>query len=922
MKMRGQFLLVDEHLSIDFCAIMAQKTSEERMNISQSAGTTSHEEYRLLPRPRRMTHSFHLIWLDANITSLDEKSQHSLQQLRTIVSDLYLFSDSDQCVNFVTDIRTAKMFLIISGSQAENVVPRLHPITQVAAVYIFCEDKQRGEEWTRTWHKVKGVYTTIEPIYEALQTVVKRCDEDSISVSIARTDGEITTAADLNQLESSFMYTQLFKNAVLDMEYNDESRRDLITYCEVEYADNPAGLALIEQFRREYRPEKAIWWYTRPIFTFQMVNRALRLLEADMIVSMAFFIHDLHRQIQQLHTEQISAYEESSFVVYRGQGLSISKFEKLRKSQGGLMSFNGFLSTSRSKPISSMYAESVSLNETHVGILFVMTIDPKIASYPFANIRGYSYFQRESEILFSMHTVFRINDIRTLDDDGQLFEVQLALTTDDDPQLRILTQQLVDDLQESIGWNRIGNLLMQVEALETAEQLYQSLLEQAFSNGDAAVYNSQLARIKVEQGDYQQAIRFSEKAQDIYQNNPTENSAMLAACYSNIGFVYLNTGEYEKALSFFEKALDIHQNTLPDNHPSLATSYGNVASVYSKMNEYEKALTFFEKTLDIYDETLPENHPSRATIYNNIGLMYLDIREHSKALSFLENALNICQKTSPENHTSVTSSYNNIGMLYLDMGEYSKALSFLEKALNIRLNSLPENHPSIATSYNNIGLVYYETKEYSQALSYFEKALKIRGNHFPENHPDLAATYGKIASVYSKMEEYSQAISCYEKVLDIHQKTLSENDYSLGTSNYNIALAYLKTEDYSKALHHWNKALDIYQKTLPESNPLVTSSCNNIGMLYMKTREYSKALSFLEKALNIRLNSLPENHPSIATSYNNIGLVYYETKEYSQALSYFEKALSIYSETVPRDEYRLQTLLESIEFVKEKLLEK
>ena len=47
-------------------------------------------------------------------------------------------------------------------------------------------------------------------------------------------------------------------------------------------------------------------------------------------------IHDLFRQISHLHGEQVDQYGRKPFLVYRGQGLSTSDFEKLRKSHGGL----------------------------------------------------------------------------------------------------------------------------------------------------------------------------------------------------------------------------------------------------------------------------------------------------------------------------------------------------------------------------------------------------------------------------------------------------------------------------------------------------------------------------------------------------------------------------------------------------------
>jgi hypothetical protein len=80
-----------------------------------------------------------------------------------------------------------------------------------------------------------------------------------------------------------------------------------------------------------------------------MLNRALRTLEADTIINMGFFIRDLHRQIVDAYQVQRNSYRGESFIVYRGQGLSNSDFEKLMNSKGGLMSFNNFLSTSKNQ---------------------------------------------------------------------------------------------------------------------------------------------------------------------------------------------------------------------------------------------------------------------------------------------------------------------------------------------------------------------------------------------------------------------------------------------------------------------------------------------------------------------------------------------------------------------------------------------
>jgi hypothetical protein len=217
-----------------------------------------------------------------------------------------------------------------------------------------------------------------------------------------------------------------------------------------------------------------------------MLNRALRTLEGDTIINMGFFIRDLHQQIQQLYQKQVGSYNGKSFIVYRGQGLLKTDFEKLVKSKGGLMSFNNFLSTSTKREVSFGFAQGALTETNMIGILFTMTIDPSISSAPFASTREVSYFQTEEEILFSMHTVFRINEINKIDNNNSLYQVDLKFTADDDQQLYTLTECIRNEVGAATGWERLGHLLLKISQFDKAEELYNVLLEQTSDEGDKA----------------------------------------------------------------------------------------------------------------------------------------------------------------------------------------------------------------------------------------------------------------------------------------------------------------------------------------------------------------------------------------------------------------------------------------------------
>ena len=813
----------------------------------------------------RILQNNRLVWVDGNIRDDDPDTQHTLEQLKTIVHHIDLFTQIDQCLQFLLKVKNEKALIITSGSLGPQLLEQIHHLRQVDAIYIFCGNPDRHRSWTAKWSKIQGVFNRIKPICEALQKAVKQTNEDLTPISFVALEGNEERSTDnLNRLEPSFMYTTLFKRILLNMKHTDDERKAIVKFCRTQYADQPSELALVEEFNRDYRPDRAIWWYTRQGFTYQLLNRALRLLESDIIVDMGFFIHDLHRQLEQLHREQFSTHHGQPLTLYRGQALSNDDFTKLQKSRGGLLAFNSFISTSTLKSVSLDFARQDSTRENMVGIFFVMTIDPNIPSATFADIKKHSRYENEGEILFSMHTVFRIDDVLGL---GQrLFEVRVTLTGDDDPELRQLTDRMEKDIRGGTGWERLGRVLINAGQMNKAEELYLVLLQQKSSERDRAAYYHQLGLIKDQQGDYKEALAYYERAISIEEKILSPTDSLLATSYNNIGLVYKNMGEYSQALSYYNKCLAIYEKTLPANHPLLATSYNNIGGVYDNMGEYSQALSYYNKSLGIREKTLPANHPDFAQSYNNIGGVYDNMGEYSQALSYYNKSLAIREKTLPANHPSLATSYNNIGLVYDNMGEYSQALSCYNKCLAINEKTLPANHPSLATSNNNIGLVYKSMGEYSQALSYYNKSLGIREKTLPANHPDFAQSYNNIGSVYDNMGEYSQALSYYNKSLAIREKTLPANHPDFAQSYNNIGLVYDNMGEYSQALSCYNKCLAIYEKTLPANHPSLATSYNNIGATYYELEEYTKAKTYFEKALKIRKHSLPSGHPEIKDS--------------------------------------------------------
>ena len=529
----------------------------------------------LPPRTRKLIQNFLFVWLDANLDESTADFKNSLERLRNVVASIITFQDVKECINFLNEMSQERVFVIVSGAFGQQVVPDLEDMPQVQSVYIFCGNKAIHEEWASKMPKVKGVFTEIESICKALQIDGENCDRAMVTISF-------------KGIDALFMYTQLLKEAILQIEDDDKkSLKELADYCRNQGDIPEDKIALVE---REYRSHSPIWWYTAPYFLYSMVNRGLRLMDTEIIIKTGFFIRHLQMHMEKVHREQQAKSPiTAEFTVFRGQGLSHEYFDKMKQSKGSLMAFNNFLSTSRDRQISLVFAYQS--NPDHVPILFVMRVDPRVceqSSISFVDVKDEGYFKEdEEEILFATHSVFRIQGMNMIEDAerNHMWEVHLTLVGENDQEMGDLTRHVRKEMGLSTGWDRLGWILLKIGQSEKAEPFYQMLLDKASSNTERA------------------------------------------HCFNMLGSVYYGMGDHSKALSSYERSLEIDKVTLPPNHRNLTTPHNNIGMVYYNMGEYSKALSSYERSLEISKVALPLNHPDFAQSYNNIGMVYYNMGE-------------------------------------------------------------------------------------------------------------------------------------------------------------------------------------------------------------------------------------------------------------------------------------------------------
>jgi hypothetical protein len=162
--------------------------------------------------------------------------------------------------------------MIISGALGQTIMPRIHDVPHVNSIFIFCGNKQWHEQWTRNWFKIKGVFTQIAPICEALRKASQQIEENAISISFV-TSSDNPANKNLNRLDPTFIYTQILKEILLTIKFDQQHITEFIDHCCKVFGGNKQELKNADELKeKKYHDQTPIWWYTYESFLYPMLN--------------------------------------------------------------------------------------------------------------------------------------------------------------------------------------------------------------------------------------------------------------------------------------------------------------------------------------------------------------------------------------------------------------------------------------------------------------------------------------------------------------------------------------------------------------------------------------------------------------------------------------------------------------------------
>lgn len=757
-----------------------------------------------------------LIWVD------EKSKENCLDTLRTKAL-LQEFTNNDNChyyhdaTTFFSDIDGEKKFedkilLIISGSFAEtmlNASMRIQDYT--STIIIFCSNSNKYKQFL-TNSNVIDICTDHDSLKTCIQSQLLSLKLNLFPNQPFKTIRSLTkksstsSAQDYDNTGAYFSYL-LFVEILKQILQTEKAKENMLNKCKDYYRRDTKELKKIELFRTEYNSSKAIEWYTFDSFLYRLVNQAFRTEDISLWYLFRFYIADLCKQLEQVHTEQKL---QECFTLYRGQAqVPRKEFDSIKANIGGLISTNGFFSTSKSLPLALSFIGGAEDTKDFTAVLFQVTVDSAhLKNTIFVDIDQHLNQTGEKEILFSIGTIFQIEGVER-DEENKLWRIKMNATDEGTIEIKQRVNLMKKKFQNGNKNLLFGRLLLDMHQYTKAESYFQLMLQK-------------------------EAVSCKQYVD-------------LASIHDYIGDLKMRTTNYQKALKNFQSAYELKCKQLPSDHPSMAVTFNNLGNYYKAIGDLTNASEYYCKALKY------KNHRINSAITKlNVAILHMKSGHYLEARNFCLEARDTLQQIEPCPHAEIIVCQRIMGDILFNQQRYDEAEAFYLAAFEFSKKYLFIGDLCLTHCINALANLYEKQDDNQErALNFCHNQLSIHKNYLSdENHISIAHIQMKIAELSNDINWYREALVILEK--NVHQEYAS-------TANCLMILAGYC--DYNEAWSLYSRAHEIHKKIYPANHPLILKTQQQL--LKPEIKEIFQKTSDQDQPSNVGSQQQKEQHEII-----------------------------------------------------------
>ncbi|CAF3652749.1 unnamed protein product [Rotaria sp. Silwood1] len=186
------------------------------------------------------------------------------------------YTDIHLCIDYIKTIIDEKVFLIVSGSLAKDILSEVHLLSTISSVFIFCTNRQRYIHLGSQYSKIRAICADQQSLVDAIKKSARIVTRHTMAFVMFDDKQQQKTAQVVSKRATSFLWYQIFIDVLKKLPQMDQAKKDMLDKCEDYYRFNTRELIKIEQFRTNYTIHEAVRWFTLDSFVYSLLNRALR----------------------------------------------------------------------------------------------------------------------------------------------------------------------------------------------------------------------------------------------------------------------------------------------------------------------------------------------------------------------------------------------------------------------------------------------------------------------------------------------------------------------------------------------------------------------------------------------------------------------------------------------------------------------
>jgi len=417
----------------------------------------------------------------------------------------------------------------------------------------------------------------------------------------------------------------------------------------------------------------------------------------------------------------------------------------------------------------------------------------------------------------------------------------------------------------------------------------------------------QLGKIHEKHQDITEAAKLYNEAFDIISKTSLSHSVEAANLNNAMGRIKLKQGQNEEAKDYLRKASEIFKQLGTKNttaNPQFIENAYMMAVLYGDSGQLDDALQLLEGILNEVQgqESVYEGELDLALVYLSVGNMWISKQNIPKSLDYWEKGLELSVKRHGEHSLQGQHYCLTVTQVLLRHELYEQARQYAEKNLEIVQKVYDENHPKVAEGYLTVAAINLNTQQHEKALEGYKKAAEILSTYPKQYHDQVSFAYLTMSETYVAQRQFDEGKTAFENALSIALEQLGTNSVKVADYYYFWAEQLrVKIDNFKGARLYYTKALDIYKNNKETTAEVFVPIYYNLGSLFFHEGNIEEAIKNLHECINQAVKS-DENNGLLEDTYNLLASIYFQKEKYQESGKYFQKAVEFCEKTGHHDQ--------------------